>query len=69
MFIRKFKEKNNLGMKPEVLATVAQFSFVLYIILSRMDIPQLSFIEGILLGLSIVGNLAWMIKIRKKGGN
>lgn len=68
VFLRKFKERNKLGIKPEIIASVAQLSFLVFVILSRLEIPQMDFIKGILLGLSLTGNLAWLILMRKKGG-
>jgi hypothetical protein len=66
MFIKNFKRKYNLGLKLEVLGAVAQLAFVCFVVLSRLDIPHLDFFEGILLGVSIAGNLAWLVHIRKK---
>ena len=68
MVIRKLKERKNLGLKPEVIAAVAQFSFILFVILARLNIPEMSFVEGVLLGISITGNLAWLIIIRREEG-
>lgn len=69
MIIKKLKERYKIGLGSDLLGAVGQISFVLYILLVRNDVPQLSFVEGALLGLSITGNLAWLIQIRKRGGN
>ena len=55
-------------LKPEVrkkrityLGGIAQIALVASIFLSRMDLPGLDFVEGILLGFSLVGNLVFLI--------
>jgi hypothetical protein len=42
------------------LGAVAQIAFVAGILLGRLDIPGLDFLEGMLLGFSMVGNLAFL---------
>ena len=47
------------------LGGIAQIAFVIAIILSRFENPSLDFFEGMLLGFSIVGNLAYLVYLRK----
>jgi multisubunit Na+/H+ antiporter MnhB subunit len=47
------------------LGAIAQIAFVIAIILSRFENPDLAFFEGMLLGFSIVGNLAYLVYLRK----
>jgi hypothetical protein len=42
------------------LGATAQIAFVTSILLSRLNIPGLDFLEGMLLGFSMVGNLAFL---------
>ena len=48
------------------LGAAAQIAFVLGIILSRLDNPNLDFLTGFLIGFSIVGNLAFFTISRRK---
>jgi hypothetical protein len=43
------------------LGAAAQIAFVASILLSRLDYPALDFLEGMLLGFSMVGNLAFLV--------
>lgn len=47
------------------LFAAAQIAFVLGMILSRLDWPGMDFLEGLLVGFSLVGNLAYLLYIRK----
>lgn len=47
------------------LFTAAQIAFVLGMVLSRLDWPGMDFLEGLLVGFSLVGNLAYLIYTRK----
>jgi hypothetical protein len=56
------------GMKPEdrikiitYLGGFAQIALVTSLFLSRMNLPGLDFVEGLLLGFSLVGNLTFLI--------
>ncbi len=44
----------------------AQFALVASIILNRLDINGLDFLEGMLLGFSLVGNLAYLYTINRR---
>jgi len=44
----------------------AQIALVASIFLSRLDLPGFDFLEGMLLGFSIVGNLAFLVSINRK---
>jgi hypothetical protein len=50
-----------------VLAGAAQMAFVAGIILSRLDMKGFDFLEGVLLGFSMVGNLAYIYYTSRKG--
>jgi len=47
------------------LFAAAQIAFVLGMVLSRLDWPGLDFLEGLLVGFSLVGNLAYLVYTRK----
>ncbi len=42
----------------------AQIAFVVGMIMSRLDLPGMDFLEGMLVGFSIVGNLAFLVYTR-----
>lgn len=46
------------------LFAAAQIAFVLGMVLSRLDWPGMDFLEGLLVGFSLVGNLAYLVNIR-----
>lgn len=53
--------------RPEIiriLFPIAQLAFVAAILLGRLDNPDLSFLEGALMGFAMVGNLAFLIHYR-----
>ena len=59
-------------IKPEIrmqiltaLGPIAWLALVLSIFLGRMDNPTLDFITGFLVGLSIVGNLAYIFVVTR----
>jgi len=57
------KTKQTPGRRQKTLVYIggiAQFAFVVSIMLSRLNIDGLDFLEGLLLGFSIVGNLAYL---------
>ena len=51
-----------------ILFTAAQFAFLTGVILGRLEteIPAVDFITGMLMGFSIVGNLAYLIRFGQK---
>ena len=58
------------GIKPEIrmqiltaLGPIAWLALVLSIFLGRLDNPSLDFVTGFLVGLSIVGNLAYIFVV------
>ena len=48
---------------------IAQLCFVAAILLGRMEDPRLDFITGLLMGLSMVGNLAFIYTVSRKASN
>lgn len=67
--IKTFKEKHNLRVKPEILGIAAQLALVTYLLTDQFNIAVPIFIQGILLGFSISGNIAWLLKVRKERNN
>jgi hypothetical protein len=53
-------------IKPEILGAAAQLALVIYFLASQFNLPIPDFIQGVLLGFSIVGNLAMLVEIRKR---
>jgi hypothetical protein len=51
-----------------IVGGVAQIALVASIILGRMDIDGLDFLEGMLMGFSIVGNLAYLYSTSRRKG-
>ena len=49
-----------------LLGGLAQIALVTSIVLSRIDLPGLDFVEGLLAGFSLVGNLAFLIFYSRK---
>jgi hypothetical protein len=49
------------------LFAAAQIAFVLGMVLSRLDWPGMDFLEGLLVGFSLVGNLAYLVNLRNLG--
>lgn len=47
-----------------ILFGVAQIALVLGLILNRLDWVGMDFLEGMLIGFSLVGNLAYLVFIR-----
>ena len=50
-----------------ILGAAAQLALVFGIFLGRMEIPNLDFIIGMLYGFSLVGNLAYLVVVVRKG--
>ena len=64
----QLKSQVRTHIRPEIIGATAQISFVLVVFLSRWEIPNTEFLQGILTGYSIVGNLFFLIyrsKFRK----
>jgi hypothetical protein len=67
--------KQRIGFAPKMtqIVAAAQFSLAAGLILGRLDLqlPLLDFLEGMLIGFSIVGNIAGLVKFgqerREKG--
>jgi hypothetical protein len=54
----------------QVLLPLGSFCLVAAIVLKHfaVDLPHVAFIEGVLLGASLVFNLAYLIRLRSKRG-
>ena len=59
--------KSNLGIKipPKLIGGTAQIALVVSIFLHQFNVAGTDFIQGLLLGYSMVGNLFWIITQRK----
>jgi hypothetical protein len=59
--------KSNLGLRvsPRIIGAVAQIATVIFLTLSVFDVPKTDFIQGVLAGFSIVGNLFFLYHTRK----
>ena len=59
--------KSNLGIKisPRIMGATAQLAFVGTIALHFFNVPHTDFIQGLLLGYALVGNVYWLISQRK----
>ena len=55
--------KSNLGIKvsPRLIGATAQFAFVASMALHQLNVPHTDFLQGLLLGYALVGNLFWLI--------
>jgi len=62
------KQKSHLGIKvsPRLIGATAQLAFVGSMALHQLNVPHTDFLQGLLLGYALVGNLFWLIKQRKK---
>ena len=67
MALKAIKEKYNISIKPEILGGAAQLALVVSILLDRFQVGHTDFIQGVLIGFSIAGNIAWLMAVRKKG--
>ncbi len=67
MALKTIKERLNLSIKPEILGGAAQLALVASILLDRFTISHTEFIQGMLIGFSVVGNIAWLLAVRKRG--
>lgn len=52
-----------------IIGGIAQIALVASIILGRLDLPGLDFLEGMLLGFSMVGNLVYLYHMGQKRRN
>lgn len=59
--------KTNLGIKisPRLIGATAQFAFVTTFALHQFNVAGTDFLQGLLLGYAMVGNLFWLIRQRK----
>jgi len=65
--IKEMKKKASfIKVKPEILGALAQLALVVYFLSSLFNLPIPDFFQGMLLGFSIVGNLALIVQIRKR---
>jgi hypothetical protein len=49
-----------------LIGRAAQVAFVLSIVLGRLENPSLAFLTGLLMGFSVVGNLAYLTTISRQ---
>ena len=64
MFIKSNISPENRHKVFTYLFAAAQIAFVLGMVLSRLDWPGMDFLEGLLVGFSLVGNLAYLVNMR-----
>jgi hypothetical protein len=57
--ITKIKSRYRSRLKP-FLGPLAQLAFVAAIVMDRLGDPSLSFVTGILMGFSVVGNIMFL---------
>lgn len=63
--LSQLKSSVRTRIRPEIIGATAQFSLLVLIVLNRSPIPNTDFIQGILTGYSIVGNLFFLIHFSK----
>ena len=63
--IKQMKEKVGLNVSPKVFGGAAQLALVVYIFSTQFDIPVPPFWLGVLLGLSLVGNIVLLMSVRR----
>lgn len=63
--LSKWKTSLGIQINPKIIGGVAQICFVSYIVLHLFSIPHTEFIQGVLLGFSIVGNISMLFQLRK----
>ena len=51
-----------------IIGGTAQIALVVSITLGRLDIDRLDFLEGMLIGFSIVGNLVYLYHVSRRKG-
>ena len=59
------KIKLGLRINPNIIVASAQICLALAILLGHLQFTGTEFLQGLLLGYALVGNLAWLIKQRK----
>ena len=69
MIIKSFIKLENRTKYFNILGSIAQLALVLGIILERLAIPTLDFLSGMLLGFSIIGNIAYIIANSRKNND
>ena len=66
MFIKSKMNPTDRHKFFRILLGVAQIALVLGLLLSRMDVEGLDFLEGMLIGFSTVGNLAALVYLGRE---
>jgi hypothetical protein len=64
--LANFKQRIDGFIPPRVIFATAQLALVSFLILSTFEVPQSEFLQGMLCGYSLVGNLYWLIKFSKE---
>ncbi|MEJ2758129.1 MAG: hypothetical protein P8046_06550 [Anaerolineales bacterium] len=62
----KWKVSLGINTNKTILGGLAQIALVGYIALLLLSVPNTEFIQGMLLGFSLVGNIAWLIHLRRE---
>ena len=52
-----------------LLGGAAQIALVIGLVLGQLNVPSTDFVQGMLIGFSIVGNLAFMIIVSRERGS
>lgn len=63
--LSKVKSRISPKIPPALIFATAQLSLVIVAILSQFNVPRTDFLQGLLAGYSIVGNLYFLISYRK----
>jgi len=66
MGLKTIKAKYNLSSRPEILGGVAQLALVASFLLGQFNVSHTDFLQGMLIGFSVVGNLALLFSLRSK---
>lgn len=58
--LSEIKTRFGIKVSPRIIGGLAQISLVVSIFLHQFNVPGTDFLQGLLLGFSMVGNLFWL---------
>lgn len=64
--VSEIKSKLGIKISPRAIIGSAQLAFIVVILIHQFDLPVAAFIQGVLLGYSMVGNLYGLVIWRKE---
>lgn len=65
----KWKSSLGISINLRIVGGLAQIALVVSFALFSLSVPKTEFIQGLLLGFSLVGNITWLLQLRQDKGN